>query len=585
MVCGLIVVGVVGVLSVLALRDAMAIRDQASAVVTHLQTLENHPQLLASHEGRLQVEQALGQASDEAANTAKAVKDSFALSIIGEIPYLGRSTRGAAELAQDASTTAGLLKGLVVDADQVDPQTGGRLANWGKVKVLGQHATTTAEVLGQLELHGGGVWGPVGGKRAEFNRTVDTLRHRLQGIAAGGSLAMSMFGIDRPAEVLVLASNNAEMRAEGAFLSYALLEFSHGSIVHVRTGSLSELEQSRAITPYPPTAAMLVNNGSTRLWSAINMTANFSWTGEVAALKLQSVLGKRPDYVVGADVVTMQELLGAVGEVKVAGLPQPLSKSNVAPVLLRSLYQRFSPDQRAERLAVLSQVAAAAITKAFEPTSNFTKVAQSLAVAMSGRHLLLWSGDPDQEQAIRTLGASGELDQVRKNSTFSVAVESAVAAKMDAYDIATSLSYRVVVQPDRSATVDLAVTVTNNAPKNLRPGSYIYGPDGWNSHLPGQYLANVFVWSPEIGAPATASRDGGLALRATSVNLLPGASTVVHFYSTLSSPPQGQALTLRLIPQPRLQSTQTRVELTDGDVRRVWKFPLISTKELELPSS
>jgi hypothetical protein len=196
--------------------------------------------------------------------------------------------------------------------------------------------------------------------------------------------------------------------------------------------------------------------------------------------------------------------------------------------------------------------------------------------------LLFWSGNPALEESIRALGASGELTGSRRNSTFSVAVESAVAAKMDAFDVVTALNYKVEVQPDRSATIDLSVTIENHAPKHLRPGSYIYGPDGWNAHRPGEYVANVFVWSPPVGAELSAPRDGGLALRATSVDLDPDESGIVHFSSKIPPPKSGQHLWLRLVPQPRLQPTMTTITVDDGSHHKSRRFSLDSVMEMKL---
>jgi hypothetical protein len=327
---------------------------------------------------------------------------------------------------------------------------------------------------------------------------------------------------------------------------------------------------------------MLVNNGSTRLWSAINMTANFRWTGEVAASKLAVVQGQRPDFVVGVDVVTLRALLSVEGPVRVPSLPQPITEQSVAPVLLRSLYETFTPAERSQRLGVLSEVIAASLSRAFRTSTNSIDAARALSGQISGRHLLFWSGSPELEASIRALGASGELTGSKKDSTFSVAVESAVAAKMDAFDVVTALNYKVVVQPDRSATIDLAVTVANHAPKHLRPGSYIYGPDGWNAHRPGEYVANVFVWSPPVGAELSAPRDGGLALRATSVDLDPGELGIVHFSSTIPAPKVGEHLWLRLVPQPRLRPTMTTVTVDEGSHHKFRKFSLDSVIELEL---
>ena len=154
------------------------------------------------------------------------------------------------------------------------------------------------------------------------------------------------------------------------------------------------------------------------------------------------------------------------------------------------------------------------------------------------------------ETALDTLDATGRVDAVLPRSTFHVAVESVVAAKLDYY-VQLRLDYSVSLLRDGGAWVTTSVTQMNDAPAG-QPASYQLGPDGFYSHVPGEYVSNIFLWSPRgsVGqggvAESRARRSG-----TSAVTFAQQHSTVV-FKTYLSRAVVRHRFLLRLVPQPRL---------------------------------
>ena len=135
---------------------------------------------------------------------------------------------------------------------------------------------------------------------------------------------------------------------------------------------------------------------------------------------------------------------------------------------------------------------------------------------------------------------------------------------MDAYDIGVHASYHVELHADHSATVVTEVVVTNLAPIKLPRFSYIYGPDLFYSPVPGNYLANCFLWSPQ-GSHVTGSfPDGKLRVVGGSLEARPGQQRRVGFLTQLPDAVVNGVFTMHLLPQPRLHPIAVSISVTEG---------------------
>jgi hypothetical protein len=361
-----------------------------------------------------------------------------------------------------------------------------------------------------------------------------------------------------------MGENNAEMRDEGATLSYALLNTLDGAITEQTGGTVANIALSApagGVEVPPGTEAAFGELNPTEVWQSTNATADFSFAGRDIQSMFADATGTNVDGVIGIDVVALQALLGLTGPVNVPGIAEPITTQNATYILLDQLYQGLPPgSSQGSRREELAAVASAVFHQLGVGKVDVVALARTLATEVAGRHLQTWDKVPDYERTISDLGASGDIDTDDPTRTFHVAVENATATKLDYY-VDVAISDTVTIAPNGSATVDTAVTLTNHAPAG-QPASYQLGPDGINSQVAGEYVGRVFLWAPRDSVQKGAINESGLQL-APEIDLpvLPGQSETAHFQTTIPNAIRGDELHLVFEPQPRLtpESLKARI--------------------------
>ena len=365
-------------------------------------------------------------------------------------------------------------------------------------------------------------------------------------------MARALLGSNRPTTILVLGENDAEMRDQGAILSYGLIRTVNGRARVLRSGSTDHIEPpGPVVVPASPgTRATFYGNGANRIWQSINDTADFSWTGRTAAAMFLRATGIRVDDVVAMDVPALASLLGVTGPISVSGIAPRLTEANLATVLLHDLYAAYPTGSQSARHDELASIASTVLERLEEAHGEDVAFVRALASQLGGRHLLLWSANPSVQAALGTLGAAGRVDVVLPRSTFHVAVESVVAAKLDYY-VQVKVDYSVTLLHDGGAWVTARVTQINGAPAG-QPASYQLGPDGFNSHVPGEYVSNIFFWSPMGSVAKGGVAESGLVVRGTSAVTFAQHESTVTFRTYLPHAVVRHRFLLHLVPQPRL---------------------------------
>jgi hypothetical protein len=376
--------------------------------------------------------------------------------------------------------------------------------------------------------------------------------------------ALEFLGADGPRHYLVMGENNAEMRDEGDTLSYSLVHAKNGVITESPGGSVNDIEPGSPVPGVPipgGTEAVFGGLDPTETWQSTNATADFSFSGQDMQYMYAYAAGDDVDGVIGIDVVALQSLLKLTGPVTVAGIAEPVTAQNAADVLLNQLYAGLPPrSPQGQRREELAEVASAVFHQLGVGKVDVVALARTLATAAAERHLQIWVPNPQYEETISELGASGNIDTDDPTRTFHVAVENATATKLD-YFVDVAISDTVTVNPDGSATVATAVRLTNHAPAG-QPASYQFGPDGINSNIPGEYVGRVFLWGPRGSEETGGVPESGLLL-APEIDLpvLPGQSATAQFETTIPDAIQNDKLHLVFQPQPRLTPESLKVHV------------------------
>jgi Protein of unknown function (DUF4012) len=528
------------------------------------------PSMLDSSSGRTAAAADLRQVAQDAQQAATALRNSPGASVLGVVPGLHSQRAGLLQLSDDLQVAATTGRNLLVQANAVGQTSNGLSLSLPALQKLHAGVAAATTRLAGVDRSSSGLWGPIGTARQRFDRDDRELIARLTTADNAVSVVSSLLGTDGPTTYLVVAENNAEMRDQGAVLSYALLHGQNGTLTVSAASSIADLALSEpAPYPIPPgTQAVFGGYEPTLVWQSTNAPADFPWSGGDMAAMYHAATGGTVQGVIALDVPTLQSLLALTGPLSVPGVPGPITSANAASILLNQLYQGTPAGSQELRHDELSLVAQAAVADLSAKKVDPGALARALGEDAAGRHLLLWSAAPQLQRQITLLGASGSVSNVNPSRTFHTAVENATATKLD-YFVSVSEHFQIFVSPKGRAIVTTTVTVTNNAPSGQAP-SYQLGPDGIVSHTAGQYVAHVYLWGPKGGGvtQVQSTPESGLQVSEQDVSLLPQRDATVQFVTVIPHAVGNGRLSLHLVPQPRLTPTAVTASV-DADGWRI----------------
>ena len=547
------------ILAGLALFSALTARSHALRALNEFQYVQRNLSSASTTSGRANLEAHLETALSESQEASSSLTSTVVLGAVQWIPYFGDEIKGAQKLFTDASTAASSGLNILHALDRFQTSdTGGDISSVSLTALQREVALATSKIT-SLNRPVGSLFGPVGHERAKFDKKVARAVSELKNVTSGISVGREILGIGGTSTILVLPENNAEMRDQGTILSYSLVRTRGASFTLLRSGSVASINlTSPANVPASPgTKAFFYPAEANEIFQSVNATADFSWTGATAAAMFKKATGITVDAVVALDVPTMAALEGVTGPLSIPGIPEQLTSGNFSTVVLHDLYAQYPVGTQVPRKTELNAIATALLQRLRSARHDQVSYLRALTGQIPGRHLLLWSADPSVERAIVQLGASGRVDTVLPKRTFHVAVESAVAAKLDYY-VAVHESFNVTVLPGGDAWVATTVTVHNTAPAG-QPPSYQLGPDNINSHVPGEYVSNIYLWSPAGSKVIGAKSESGLVLNGFSTDVFAQHSTSTPFSTYVPLAVVGGKFVLHLVPQPTLNPATVSV--------------------------
>jgi hypothetical protein len=544
-------------------RDLRRITVQFDAARAAMDQAALRAAEIGTPQGRAAVTADLDAALAAIASARHIAADSAAISATGVVPGLRGQRSGLLELIEDASAAATVGRDLVGRVTAV--AEGARVRDGGlpldELTQLRAEVGRAAEAVESLRRPESALWGPLGDARRRFDDMAARNAERLSGGADALAAARSFMGGAGPRRYLVALENNAEMRNQGAVLSYVVCRFDGGRLSFERDGSVVELALDRpASTPVPPgTQEVFGAIQPSMLWQSVNATADFAWSGRAMHEMYRLATGEAIDGVIAIDVPGLAGLLRAVGPVTIAGVAEPISHQNVARILLHDLYQGLGPrsdhDPRRERQGDITE---AVIDRLRSGSHDAVAVGRELGEAARRGHLRLWSSVADEERVFEETGLGGGPATALADRTFHVAVENRTATKLDYY-VKPIVRQEVQLRPDGTAAVRTTVVVDNRAPVGAPP-SYQLGPDGITKR-PGDYLAWVLLWGPAGSRQAGGVDESGLVLSQYVVDVAAGERREVVFDTVIPDAVRDGELRIRMVPQPRLEPVRLQMRL------------------------
>ena len=552
------------VIGAVALNEALRARTQLTAARAVLQAAVNDPVALSTPAGRAAALAQVDGALSSISGARTRIAGSPVLAIAAAVPGLRGQRAGFIELIDDSAAAAGAGRQLLAAADSLAERNQireGALPLEGLAE-LQQQVQVAGAAIGQQAASEGGLWGPLGDARREFDEIAASSSRRLTEGAEALGAARAFLGAGGERRYFVAAQNNAEMRDQGAVLSYVVVSFSKGRMTLERRGSVADVGLTApTATPIPPgTQEVFGSLRPTQTWQSVNATADFAFSGRAMADMYRQSTGQPVDGVIALDVPALAGLLRTVGAVSIDGVAEPVNADNVGRLLLNDFYQGLGPtsDQtlRRERQG---EVVKAVIDKVSSGSGDAVVLGRALGDAAQGGHLRLWSTDPAEEDVFARSGLGGGPATKDADRTFHVAVQNRTASKLD-YFVRPSVRQDVQLTGQGTAVVRTTVVVENRAPVDARP-SYQFGPAAF-TEKPGDYLGWVLLWGPagsrqvQNGVP-----ESGLNLSQFVVVVPAGERREVTFETVVANALRDGQLHFRLVPQARLEPVPLSVTL------------------------
>ncbi|MCA0251909.1 MAG: DUF4012 domain-containing protein [Actinobacteria bacterium] len=545
-----------------ALRARDALTELTTAVPALLDDARNHPEAVADRVGTIQ------------ATTARAMSATTGphWTIAGWLPWIGDNTRALQTVTANVDRLAvDGLPGLATAVSSLTPaQLGPRDGRIDTAPLREVHDQVVAgsEAVDQAHAAVAGIdRAPLIPQLAEaVGKLADELaeaRELTSSAAAAVTLIPALLGADGARDWLVLAQNNAELRATGGIAGAALL-------LHADDGELTIAQQrsSGQFGPYQ-SPVLPLTDAERVLFSAdlglfiqdVNLTPDFPRSAELAVTMWQQETGDSPAIVLSLDPVALAGFLAATGPVT---FDDPLGKSitldadNAASFLMSDIYARYQ--RPADQDAVFALASQAVLKEVMSSSADPTALIRAVTDSIGRHRLLMWSADERERGLLDQVGTTGALrgDVETRHGTapaVGVFLNLTTASKTGYYLDSVAELTDEVAQPDGTRSYTLRARLTSL----LEPGEAANLPDYVQAdNSDGVIQVNVLAYAPTgglvVAAPAdwpgfTTTHDE-LAVSAQTIAVQPGEAVELSWQITTGPDQPGEPV-VRLTPGAR----------------------------------
>ena len=331
------------------------------------------------------------------------------------------------------------------------------------------------------------VW-PLADAIDEATTTLDEQTHLVVTARDLGRLLPGMLGADGHRRYFLAFQNLSAPRGTGGFLGlYGVLDAQDG---HSTLTALQPIGTVPRVKPVPVPEEVQRRYGSkgvaTTMWSS-NYPPDVPTSSQIALeIGREAGLGEF-DGVIWTDTVWMADVLKAVGPVDSSAWPEPLTGDNLVDVANR---QVFEGDDATASDAAQAQIGLDVWTALLTRTPQPEPLAAAMSRGTREGHLMVFSTDPEDQQALDALGATGEF--TLGPNPLAVIWQDASASRAGYFaerDVAAS----VRLDGEGDARAETVVTLHNGAPDG--PPSILLGVPGEGVPV-GWWGADVEIYLP-----------------------------------------------------------------------------------------
>lgn len=367
---------------------------------------------------------------------------------------------------------------MVEAVGALDEGTGSaRLQDLARLRPLldtsADNAQAAADRLDRINLQG--LLPPLRGPVGQVRDSVHTLAELTRKARDAATVGASFLGVGGgPSTILFGVQNPAELRGTGGIIgAWAVMVATDGHLRIAASGVNDALSPYEAAASAVPDDVLVTYGKAIRHVANVNMSPDFP----LAARLLRSSFTNYAQHVPGApqlpastNVLTLTPqglaaLIRVTGPVPLSATGETVTAENAADLFMNRIYTLIPGTNR--RNAAVQDTITAVFTALQSPAIDRVAMLRALSTSGAAGQLMMWSPDARTQQAVRSLGLSGELPAA-DGSSLVVTFVSSDAAKLDYYvQEQTSL--------DR-ASGTLTVRLTNHAPRQLAPYVAVQDP-------------------------------------------------------------------------------------------------------------
>lgn len=510
---------------------------------------------------------ALAKAADDFSDTNRRVRSPVVRPLYF-LPVLGRQLRSVDALSAAAAITASEAGSAVSQLEAILTSSTATGGNRLDAINRSEDVLSTLKVgiedldLGPTE----GLIGPLANAHNRFAREYDRVNTTLDSTltAVAGVQAF----LSGPTKYLLLAANNAEMRAgSGMYLQAGDIRVTDGDFAVGQLDATEGLvlsEKTDTVDSDVESLWGVLEPG--REWRNTNLSPRFDATSAMAADMWAARTGEELDGVMAVDIVGVRQLLELTGPV-ILDSGETVSAENVERDLLVDQYRKYGDDRsaRRERLGQVARAALEAINTRPVSASDLLDAIRDLG---AGRHLLMWSPHPTQQDAWITLGTDGSVPA----DALLLSIMNRGGNKLDPYLHVSSVITSST--DDKLRHLSVEVTTVNSATADL-PG-YVAGPHPGTDLIAGEYKGIMALTIPGSAGnitmpgarPAALGTDGASNVAATEIRVKPGESLTTRFDFDIT----GEQRSLLVLPSARIPPTVWafgQMSFTDETANRI----------------
>ena len=366
-------------------------------------------------------------------------------------------------------------------------------------------------------------------------------------------------GSDKPRTYILVAQNNAELRATGGIpTSWGTLTIDQGKIalgafdVPPREGLFS---QDEAMTVLTADERNLFSTKMATDYPDLNFTPDYSRAADLIQQVWQRAGRGTVDGVISVDPVFLQRLLKVTGSVTLSDGTE-MNGDNTEQIILNQTY--IDKDTQEEQNAFFSM----AVSEIFDHVSSSLdgknqQLMQTFEQSVTDNHVYVWSAHDSEQKRIKGTTISGMLQTSPAHPVTGVYFNDATMGKMDWYlkREVTSTYDKTYPSGAKQYTIHIKLTNTADAAQVNAAPDLLRGYDHDGTPRKGEIETVLYVYAPSGGRLVDWTQDfdqlgthDGLTVGLKTVTLQPGEVFETTVHVTTSSSAGENEMILRQTP-------------------------------------